>query len=213
MDRIVANLHILIFLYIGYTVFDMYESHDIQLKQIQSQAPALTAKITRYEKTINESKKFQKDLEAQKSKVQEMARQIEKVQKQLPSATNETIVLQRIDSYSKLLNLKDVVQIPMQEKQPEPFYFQKSYQHKATGTFLQLLVLLEKLEKSERILNVQQVNFQAQRDGKMSRFQLVKSDILIDSYRHNPVHREDDGLGAIDAQIKANKSRGKRGKR
>jgi hypothetical protein len=73
------------------------------------------------------------------------------------------------------------------------FYFAKDYKFTGTGTFLQFLILMEKLEvmaSNDRILNVKSLSLSVTdrlaENDKKSRFQLLNFEAKIESFRYNP---------------------------
>ena len=87
------------------------------------------------------------------------------------------------------------------------FYFTKRYELKGNGTFLQFLILLEKIAENERILNIKTLNLKKSDKKQRGRFQVINTSINIEAYRYNPSHREDRGIKAIDASLNDKKKK------
>src|SRR5690606_29286257 len=109
--------------------------------------PGLHTSIEKSKKKIAEIETFKENLAASKERVQEVVKQIEKVQKQLPTDVNDTLVQQYFSKTAeklRMLNPNPTTQIEILNG----FYYTKNYKFTASGTFLQTLILLEQISKS-----------------------------------------------------------------
>lgn len=212
MKNLAGKIHIFLFLYLAFkigTEFIQNQEKDVQLRD---QIPIIQNKISKAKKSKTQIKSYFKDIEEAKRRIEKVAIEVETLQKQFPENISDTENLGLIRSLAESLNIKNIFLSPGDEK-TKGFYVSKTYSLKATGTFLQFLILLEKIGSSERLLNVKDVDFKQTKEKQKGRFQLVNANIRVDSYRHNPKHKEDRGFSAIEEDFKAKKKTKKKRKR
>ena len=139
----------------------------------------------------------QKNLTKSKERVKEVVKQIEKVQKQLPTDVNDTQVQSIIGDIANNLKIKDPSPTP-EEETNNGFYFAKEYKFSAYGTFIQFLIFFENLEKTERILNIKSLKITFDQEKTRGRFPIVNLDTVIESFRYNQSYRERSGVEEIE---------------
>ena len=188
-DLIIKNIHIFIILLAAFNMFELYEEKDSQLIELESQKPAVVAQINRSKVKLKQIEKFKKNLTQSKKRVKDVLTQLEKVQKQLPGKLNATEVQQTMTDISDELKMLEPNPSPADEKM-NGFYFANNYVFEAKGTFLQFLIFFEKLSKTKRILNVNDVTITTEENVSRSRFQILKLNTLIESYRFNAGYKE-----------------------
>ena len=201
MDALLKNIHWLIILYAGFNLFTLYEDSEQRKESAIQVLESIRVKRNKIKRKLSEINKFKANLEASKERVNEVVKQIEKIQKQLPSEVNDTLVQQQLGGYSNSLKIKDPKALPSKEVE-RGFYYEKEYQYKAQGTFLQFLVFFEKLTKSERILNVKKMNLTHINEDQSyrGRFQVLNLDATIESFRYNSNYKENNGLSEIETK-------------
>lgn len=203
MESLVKNIHIFIMLYAFFNLYTIYEEQNEMYEQSVAQIPAAEVKIQNYKNKIAEIETFKANLEASKERVQEVVRQIERVQKQLPADVNDTLVQQYFTNTADKLRMIDPNPTTGEDRL-NGFYFSKDYNFKASGTFLQTLILLEQISKSERILNIKALSMKKTNLNKRSRFQILDIEMQVESYRYNTNYQEKSGVEEIERQFKIN---------
>lgn len=197
-ELIVKNIHIIIILYAGFNLFELFTEKDEELTSLVGRTPSIRAKIQQSKTKLNQIEEFKKNLTSTKERVEEVVKQIEKVQKQLPSDVSDTQVQSTLSRLGEKVKIRDIKQLPKDEKN-NGFYFSKLYQFAGTGTFLQALIFFENLEKEERILNVKSFKIEPTNQKSRSRFQVTNFETDIESFRYNTNHKEKDVLKEIDS--------------
>lgn len=188
-NTILKNLHVFIFLYAFWGFFNIYEQKTLEIETEKQETPVLESKITKAQRKLKEINKFKKNLEVSKERVKEVVKQIEKIQKQLPADVNDAQVQELIGGIASKLKIKDPS--PSAGKEAlNGFYFAKDYNFSGKGTFLQFLIFFENLAKAERILNVKQLAFNYVTEDIRSRFQVLKMNAVVESFRYNKKHKE-----------------------
>ena len=145
MNKLVGNLHIFVFIYLAFGVYTKYREHDEKAIQMKGQIPSLTVKINRNKKEMKQLNKYLKDVEAAKDRIELVALEVEKIQKKLPDTVDDTKNLSLLKNLAEKLNIKSIYLTPTDEID-KGFYIAKRYNMKASGTYLQFLMLMEILQ-------------------------------------------------------------------
>jgi Tfp pilus assembly protein PilO len=214
MMQKLANLSwFFIFLLSGWEIFKAYDTH-VESKSAQiAKIPVLESKLKSKKKEQRNVKVYLQDIEKAKARIEVVAQEVEKLQKKLPEAISDTDNLALIQGISKKLNIQNVLLAPGIEEN-KGFYFAKRYEMTGSGTFLQFLILLERISSVDRILNVREVDFEKSKEKQRGRFQLINCKLVIEAYRYNPDHKEDRGIEKIESEGTEKKANpGDKGKR
>jgi Tfp pilus assembly protein PilO len=193
MNAIAKNLHYVILALFVFLEYSSFGEHQDMVVQLQSQIPPIQNKIKKKEKRLKDLKTFEANLEASKLRVKEVSDQIIKVQKQLPTEINDSVVLNFIAEESGSINVRNMRVSPKLE-QLNDFYFSKGYEYEGTGTYLQFLVFFERLNAAERLYNINSVSIQQTNEEQKGRFFLVDLKTEIESYRYNSDYRVETGI-------------------
>ena len=194
------KLHLLLFLYFGQLVYFIYEGYVVKENEINSAIPALETQIQKNLRKKRDLKKYFADIKGVKKRIDKVAQEVETLSKKFPDKISDTENLGLLRDLAEGLNIKNIFLSPASETL-KGFYYSKNYSLKGTGTYLQFLVLLEKLANAERILNVKSVEFLKNKEKQKGRFQLLNAEISIEAYRYNPSYREDRGFEEIEKKF------------
>ncbi len=216
MKNLSKNFHLIIAVLFLVQIYFDYETHLETKNTAEQQLNGLKGKILTSKRKLKELKSFVTNLEESKKRVQEVAQQIMTVQRQLPTAISDTEVLDFISQESGKINIKDMVLTP-KEEELNGFYFAKKYNFDGQGTFLQFVVLFERIYNAERLFNIDKVTFsQKGNEFQKGRFHLVEMSTQIESYRYNSDYQENTGIEEIEKKYlkptipNKNSKRGKR---
>jgi len=213
MTKLISRLHIFILLWVVFNVFEKYDSHTTKTTEIESRIPIIENKIKRKNKELRDLQKFLKDVEKAKKMIERVAQENERIQRKFPSKINDSENLSMVSSMVNRLNILDLKLTP-KEEEDKGFYFIKRYNLKATGTFLQFLILLEKIaEKKEKLMNIGDLIFKKSNIKNKGRYQLIDADINLLVYRYNNDFKEDRGIDKIEKEIKNKKTKRKKRKK
>jgi Tfp pilus assembly protein PilO len=195
--KFMANLHVFIVLYAVYTGWTLYEEHMVQINTLNEEFPQIEQEIVKTNQKIKEIEEFLKKTDEYKARVESVAKSIEDVQKQLPAETNDSQILTFFNSEINALNIKDPNLVPGKEE-PSTYVISKEYNLKIKGTFLQFLILLERIGNAERIFNIKTLKIIASNEPKRGRFQIVNGEGVIQAYRFNPDFKVDRGFEKVE---------------
>lgn len=193
VNKLIPNAHIFLLLYGLYGAWVVYDEHTVQMAEIVNQGPPLDEEITQAKNKVKEVAEFVKKSDEYKVRVEEVAKNIEAVQKQLPSETNDSQILSYLQSEINALNILSPKFAPGSEER-STYFISKDYSIKAKGTFLQFLIFFERIGNADRIYNIKSLKFQAGNGNQKGRFQVIEVDAIIQAFRFNPDFKVDRGF-------------------
>lgn len=185
VNKIAKNLHFFILLYGAWLVFEKYGEHQTRVDEIETRFPEVAQNIMKMEKKVLEIQEFKKRREESEFRVQEVEKNILEAQRRLPETINDNEILTYFNQEMSLLNIKDPTIVPGGET-PSTFYISKEYSLRAKGTFLQFLVLLERIGTASRIYNVRSLRLVTSGEVQRGRFQMISAESIIEAFRYNP---------------------------
>ena len=201
MSGILKRLHLFILIYAGMMIFQEYEKYQKEMESLKDRVPTLQRQIKKAEKEKQNLERYFVDIEEAKERIEKVAIGVEKLQKKLPPTISDTENLDLVRGIAEQLNIKNVLLSPGEEK-VHGFYVSKDYKLKGSGTFLQYLILLEKIGVQERILNIKTVSFDRSKAKQKGRFQLLDAEMVFEAFRFNDKFKEDRGIKEIEESFK-----------
>ena len=200
--KFLGNLHWLILLYGLYGAYLKYDEHSIAMEGIESQFVGIDTETVQTKKKLQEIQENMGKIAEFKTRVEDVAKNIESVQRQLPADINDTQISIFLNQEMSTLNIKDTSIVPQQE-QTGTYFVSKDYSFKGKGTFLQFLIFFERLGNAARIYNIKSLKLTNSSDSQKGRFQLVNGETVIQAFRLNPDFKVDLGYDTPDAQAPA----------
>ncbi len=201
MMMFVGKIWLMIILWCGYNVYTKYEEHATLIQTAKDELPIIQDQIARKQKEKKDLENYFSDIEEAKGKIEKVASEIERLQQQFPAQISDTDNLAMISSLAEILNIKQIFLSPGTEVD-KGFYFTKFYNIKAAGTYLQLLIFLEKIGEAKRLLNVNDMKLTKMEKKQKGRFQLINVEMNIGVYRYNPNYKESRGIDEIEKASK-----------
>ncbi len=192
-NKFIANIHFLIVIYGLYGVWESFDANTLRMDELNNQFPSIEAEIISNQKKVKEIQEFVKKTEESKIRVEEVAKNIESAQKQLPAEINDNQILTVFNQEISSLNIKDPQIVPGSET-TSTYFISKDYLIKAKGTFLQFLIFFERIGNATRIYNVKSLKLVNADTTQRGRFQLVAGESVIQAFRFNPEFRVDRGF-------------------
>jgi Tfp pilus assembly protein PilO len=199
-NKLISNLHFFIILYGLYGAWESYDAHIIQMESLNSQFPSIEAEIVSNTKKVKEIQEFVKKTEESKVRVEEVAKNIESAQKQLPAEINDNQILTFFNQEISSLNIKDPQIVPGREN-TSTYFISKEYMVKANGTFLQFLIYFERIGNATRIYNVKNLKLINPDPNQRGRFQMIAAEAVIEAFRFNPDFKVDRGFEKIEVPV------------
>jgi len=193
LNKIIGSIHWFILAYGLFSVWVLYDEHSIQINEILGRETQIVAEISEKKKNLEEIKDYIKKADEFKVRIEEVAKNIESIQRQLPSETDDSQIISSIRSEMTFLNIKEGSVAPGEE-QKSTYYISKDYRLKAEGTFLQFLVFFERLKDKDRIYNIKELKITNINDKQKGRFRMLSFNSVIQAFRYNPDFKVDRGF-------------------
>lgn len=193
VNKLISYLHYFIIAYGVLGVYEKYEAHTANVETLETSIPGIDDQIATTEKKVNEIQEFVKKADEYKVIVEEVAKNIESVQKQIPSEINDSQIMSYFNGEFEAMNIKEP-QITPGKEEPGTYLISKDYNFKARGTYLQFLIFFERVGNAARIYNIKALKLTTNTDKKKGRFQMVNGDMVIQAYRFNPEFRVERGF-------------------
>lgn len=201
MDKLLKNLHWLIIAYAMFEFYGLYMESSERLTNFESQVEIERNMLLKNKKTKKEIANYYTNIKNEKEKIESVAREIEKMQQLLPSEISDTENINLLRSMAEDVNIKEISIAPDQEAD-RGFYIARRYRLKSKATFLQFLIMLEKIGENKRILNVGEATFKRLDEPQRGKFQVIAGEFVLEAYRYNPNFKEDRGIDEIEKQFK-----------
>jgi Tfp pilus assembly protein PilO len=193
VNKIIGSVHFIIIFYGLYGAWVLYDEHTIKMEELNNQFPTMEAEIAANQKKVKEIQEFVKKTEESKVRVEQVAKNIEAAQRQLPAEINDGQIISFFNKEISTLNIKDPSVIPGDEK-PSIYFISKDYLLKSKGTFLQFLVFFERIGGADRIYNVKKIRLSNTESTQRGRFQMISSEFVVEAFRFNPSFKVDRGF-------------------
>ena len=201
MKSLISKIHYFIFIYLAFGVYTHWLENNEKIESELAQVPVIQNKIRKAKKEKKQLNSYLKDVEAAKGRIELVAKEIENLQKKLPNTIDDTKNLSNIKNIAEQINIKNIYLTPLDEID-KGFYMAKRYNFKASGTYLQFLLLMEKIGAESTILNVKRLFLENVQKKQRGRFQIINGDVIIETYRYNENYKEDRGIQAIENEFK-----------
>lgn len=201
MDKLLKNLHWLIIAYAAFEFYRLYEESSEKFTNLESQIEIQRATLAKNKKTKREIANYYTNIKNEKEKIESVAREIEKMQQLLPSEISDTENINLLRGMAEDVNIKEVSIAPEQEAD-RGFYIARRYKLKSKATFLQFLIMLEKIGENKRILNVGEASFKRLDEPQRGKFQVIAGEFILEAYKYNPKFKEERGIDEIEKQFK-----------
>lgn len=201
MDKLLKNLHWFIILLALFNMVTYYMDHEEKYESMLGQQESAERELQKNKKTKRDIANFYKNIKEAKDKIERVALEIERTQQLLPSEISDTENIGLLRRIADDVNIKEVSITPENEVD-RGFYFARQYRFKAKATYLQFLIMFEKISENKRILNVGQLNFKKLDQPQRSKFQLISGEFILEAYRYNSNYKEDRGINQIEKQFR-----------
>ena len=212
IKKLIYNLWIFVLGYISFGVYEHYMDHAQKLEDIANSIPSIEKSVKSKEKKVSDLKGYFSDISNAKERIERVAGEVEKIQRKFPSDINDSYYIKGLKEFTRSLNMKKV-SINAGAETDQGFYFTKDFKLVAHGTYLQFLILLEKIGGFEKLLNISDISFKEISEKQKGRFQVIEGAIQIEAYRYDPNHKEDRGIRNIESGFDEKKKKKKKKKR
>lgn len=204
MEKLFKNIHWFI---IGYALYlNAMFVYDIEekLKLVSDQQVEVEKELGKQKKIKKQIIEYAKEIDDIKSKIEKVAQEIERNQQLLPSEINDSENLTQIRTLAEDVNIKEMSIGPDRDDE-RGFYIARRYRFKARATYLQFLILMEKISENKKILNITDMVFRKLDQPQRSKFQLIDGEFSFEAYKYNTKFKEDRGFDNIEKSFQEKK--------
>lgn len=186
MEKFLKLLPILALVYAGNNCYTMYENYESQLVSLSSEIEAQNAQKQESMKTKADIEEYKRNIEIEKTKITRVEKEIEKIQQLFPSEISDNDNITLIRKYAEDVRVNQVTRVAPLGDEDKGFYIARPYRFAMKATYLQFIVLLEKLSDSERIINIRNIDFKINNENQKGKYQLIDGEITLETYKFNP---------------------------
>jgi len=197
MKKLLKHIYILILAYTAYVGYEMWGEKEIELANEINVLDQIITKVKEKEEELKSLEAYYKDVDLAIENIKLVMLQVKDLQSKLPSKNDDLTNFQTIKNIGSQINMQSM-ELSSSKEEPKDFYFVTRYNLKATGTYLQFLLLLEQISKGQRMLNIPAIELKEKATRQKGRYVLVDGNVTIESYRYNSKYAEsDDVVGDI----------------
>jgi Tfp pilus assembly protein PilO len=169
-------------LFIGYQYYSFMNDADSPRQQIIAQVTATQDGIAKLKVKIQEAQEATRVLLQKQVELRDLARQLSEAKATLSEQTNEAEFLRLILKEADSVGLKITGLKPTTSKDYE-YYSEQTFEVTFKGYFIQLIVFLDRLSQTERIVRVD--NFDMHREGSnLSPYVELGGNVQVKVYRY-----------------------------
>jgi Tfp pilus assembly protein PilO len=201
MGKLFENIHWFIIAFAAFNIVNSYNEQDDRSSEIIAQQQVQRDILQKAKKTKREIAIFYKNIVEVKSRIEKVVSEIEKAQQILPSDISDTENIGLLRKMAEDVNIKKLSITPEKNEDRE-FYIARSYIFKAQATYLQFLIMFEKISENKRILNISEVSFNKLEMQQRTKFQLIDGVFRLEAYKYNSDFKEDHGIEQIEKEFK-----------
>jgi Tfp pilus assembly protein PilO len=201
MDKILKNIQWIIVLAGIYNLFTIYEENEPKPLAAKAQADIIKIKMEKNKKIKKDLDNFYKNIEEAKLKIQKVKESVAKTQQLLPSEISDTENMSLLRQIAETLNIKSVEIVPGLED-VKGLFVSKQYTFKAKATYVQFLIMFEKIASNKRVLNIKNVKLQRVDSHQRARFLLLQGSFVMEAYRYNSSAKELEETAPVQTETK-----------
>ena len=201
MGKLLENIHWFIIALALFNIGNSYKDLDDKTSEVVAQQQIQRDTLKKSKKIKKEIATFYKNIDEAKSRIEKVVSEIEKTQQLLPSEISDTENISLLRKMAEDVNIKKLSITPERDEDRE-FYIARKYKFKAQATYLQFLIMFEKISENKRILNISEVSFSKLEMQQRTKFQLIDGEFTLEAYKYNTSYKEDRGIEQIEKEFK-----------
>lgn len=182
-DLLFKYIHIFIFLYGAWDIFGIHDEFLVQQEQLQGQLDAQKAQLEKAQLRVKRIDDNQQKIAEYESALQKLESEFETLKIKMPPRSDQPKILQDLSTVARDLNIKTIVFNPLPSENRTDYVVNK-VELSGKGTFLQFLLYLEQISKSERFFYIDQVLMTKSADQQKGRFVFVETKSVIQTFEH-----------------------------
>ena len=184
-----------------FNFYTLYTEVEEKFKSVVSQEDIQRLQLAKNKKTQKEITNYYKNINEEKERIERVAKEIEKTQQLLPGEISDSENINLLRKMADDVNIKELSITPDRDYD-RGFFIARKYRIKARATFLQFLIMFEKIAENKRILNVGESIFRKSTEPQKGKFQVIDGNFMIEAYKFNSEFKEDRGIDEIEKKFK-----------
>jgi|GEM_PF-5084891 len=189
-DTIIKGLPFIMMLWFLSGTYSQFEEHERTMALENSKIPPILTKINKVKSDIAEIDEVKRNIVEYESRIADYNRQIEDIKIQIPPIEQKTKILDEFSETAKSLNIKNPIFRPKYVKEnANGVYLSNGIEFEATGTYLQFVIMFERITRAQRILNVASLYIQNSRNKGLGRYNIVNIKATIESFHYSDVKK------------------------
>lgn len=200
MGKLLKNLHWFIMAVAAFNFYQSYTVADEQYTALVEQEGMKRTELAKNKKVAREISNYYSNIKEEKEKIERVAKEIEKMQQLLPSEISDSDNINLLRKLADDINIKELSVVPENESD-RGFFIARRYKLQAKATYLQFLIMFEKISENKRILNIGESSFKVTTLPQRGKFQVIDGEFVLEAYRYNANFKEDRGIDAIEKKF------------
>ncbi len=200
MAKLLKNLHWII---ISIALFNFYQSYttaDESYTALTEQDNAVKDEVRKNKRIVKEISNYYSNIKEEKERIERVAKEIEKMQQLLPGEISDSENINLLRKLADDINIKELSITPETDAD-RGFFIARRYRLKAKATYLQFLIMFEKISENRRILNIGESAFKVTTAPQRGKFQVIEGEFVLEAYKYNSNFKEDRGIEAIEKKF------------
>jgi len=183
MSKLINNVHIFIIIYALWLTFEAFNSNNDKLTVQQTSYEAMLTRYNIKKRKLSSVTKYKKKLKKSKNEFAKIKENLSIVQEKLPEIFDESKERNYLKSISKKAYIKNMSFSKGVTENKGYYSIINININLRDITYLQFLVFLENLWKSQKLYNFNKLDVTNNENNERGRYQLISSNITIQTYR------------------------------
>lgn len=199
LNRFPAFLILFIWLgYLGWKGYEFNTASDGEVEAHHTKVAAGKKEIQGLREKVKEGEAFVKSLEAKKEELRNQAKRLSEFQGALSEQADSASLVKFLITEAKKLEIK-VDRIEPGRKNQQPFYLEQQYDLDLRGSFQQILLLMFRISKMQRILRIENYKFRVSPTSLSPRSMTLAASLVLSSYQYTLSQEDSVGREAATA--------------
>ena len=186
ISKIIGKIHFAIIAYFIFGVYEKYIEHSDKIENLKNSQESKEAQVKKRQQDTATRELLESDVGSAKQRIENMAKELDLLKKKLPLRVSPEKDISLFESMINDVNMKNI-SVTSTGVKKEQSYVMSEYSITAQGTYLQLLIFLEKLAEMDRLLNVQSVILKTPEENVRGRYQVIDISTVVVSFSQDRI--------------------------
>ena len=186
-------------LYFAYGYYNFLNDPSSPLNVKKAELTRIETENSAMQKKIQAAREFVKNLETKRTDLRKMAAQLEELKASLSENMDVADFLKMTITEAKKVGL-NVISLKPGDKKKEEFYTEQTFEMTFRGVYVQLMVLLERLSQSQRIIRVESFSMKPI-GSSLSRYVELEGMVQLKTYAYNGSKADQLGKDATPIEL------------